>query len=111
MFYFSSNDANSSCYCPRDKIPKHLDINENIEDLTETESVTFSPPSFHGPNELSSRSNSPLHISFSNPIKESFARITSLKQGGLRYCRLTNVILYHIVVDMKPFNIINGRGF
>uniref|UniRef100_A0A6P7H793 Zinc finger BED domain-containing protein 1-like isoform X1 n=1 Tax=Diabrotica virgifera virgifera TaxID=50390 RepID=A0A6P7H793_DIAVI len=46
-----------------------------------------------------------------SPIRKAFRRISSEKEGGLRYIRITMALLYFICKDLRPFHIIEGEGF
>ncbi|XP_039287793.1 E3 SUMO-protein ligase ZBED1-like [Nilaparvata lugens] len=51
------------------------------------------------------------HQNIRNPITESYEKIASLKEGGDRHSTITLCILFFICKDMRPFQVIEGKGF
>lgn len=44
-------------------------------------------------------------------IEETFQRVASYSEGGIRYETFIKHLLYFICVDNRPFHIVHGKGF
>lgn len=58
-----------------------------------------------------STSTSSKSHSIQMSIKQNFQNVTSFSEGGDKFNRITNSILFLICKDMQPFNIVNNDGF
>lgn len=94
---------------------KHMKTNHPFQNETKQsmEGSEDSGPSTAG----TSSSNEPcikkckLDDESQKPIVKSFQRMISYMEGGSKHQKITEAILYFICKDVKPFNVVNGKGF
>lgn len=45
------------------------------------------------------------------PLETAFKNVSSFSEGGTKHSKITNLILYFICKDNRPFNVTQGIGF